>query len=49
MPLKIDEMYTWVIQTLSLGERLQLTTLILNNLASQNVAVVDEMLPFSSI
>jgi hypothetical protein len=42
MPTTIDEIYTQVIRTLPPGERLQLATLILNNLAPQNVAVVDE-------
>jgi hypothetical protein len=42
MPTTIDEIYTQVIRALPPGERLQLATLILNNLAPQNVAVVDE-------
>jgi hypothetical protein len=42
MPTTIDEIYTQVIRVLPPGERLQLATLILNNLAPQNVAVVDE-------
>jgi hypothetical protein len=42
MPTTIDEIYTQVIRALPSGERLQLATLILNNLAPQNVAVVDE-------
>jgi hypothetical protein len=42
MPTTIDEIYTQVIRVLQPGERLQLATLILNNLAPQNVAVVDE-------
>jgi hypothetical protein len=37
----IDEIYTQVIRVLPPGARLQLATLILNNLASQNVDVVD--------
>jgi hypothetical protein len=42
MPTTIDEIYTQVIRVLPPGARLQLATLILNNLASQNVDVVDE-------
>jgi hypothetical protein len=42
MPTTIDEIYTQVIRVLPPGERLQLAKLILNNLASQNVGVVDE-------
>jgi hypothetical protein len=42
MPTTIDEIYTQVIRALPPGERLKLATLILNNLASQNVVVVDE-------
>ena len=42
MPTTIDEIYTQVIRVLPPGARLQLATLILNNLASQNVGVVDE-------
>ncbi len=42
MPTTIDEIYTQVIRVLPPEERLQLATLILNNLASQNVGVVDE-------
>jgi hypothetical protein len=42
MPTTIDEIYMQVIRVLPPGERLQLATLILNNLASQNVGVVDE-------
>jgi hypothetical protein len=42
MPTTIDEIYTQVIRVLPPGTRLQLATLILNNLASQNVGIVDE-------
>ena len=42
MPTTIDEIYTQVIRVLPPGARLQLATLILNNLASQHVGVVDE-------
>ncbi len=42
MPTTIDEIYTQVIRALPPGERLQLATLILSNLAPQNLAVVDE-------
>ena len=42
MPTTIDEIYTQVIRVLPPGARLQLATLILSNLASQNVGVVDE-------
>ncbi len=42
VPTTIDEIYTQVVRVLPPGARLQLATLILNNLASQNVGVVDD-------
>ncbi|GAB4476489.1 MAG: hypothetical protein OHK0037_38150 [Elainellaceae cyanobacterium] len=41
MPTTIQEIYTQVIASLSLTERLQLAMLILNGLAQQNATVVD--------
>lgn len=42
MPTTIQEIYTQVIASLSLTERLQLATLILNGLVQQNATVVDD-------
>jgi hypothetical protein len=42
MPTAIQEIYTQVMSILSLTERLQLATLILNSLVQQNATVVDE-------
>jgi hypothetical protein len=42
MPTTIDEIYTQVIRVLPPGERLELAALILSNLASKKLTVVDE-------
>jgi len=42
MPTTIQEIYTQVIRTLSPTERLQLATLILNDLVQHNADVVDQ-------
>jgi hypothetical protein len=42
MPTTAQEIYIQIIRTLSPTERLRLATLILNDLAQQNVAVVEQ-------
>jgi len=42
MPTTAQELYTQIVRTLSLNERLRLANLILNGLVQEDVAIIDQ-------